>query len=429
MFYRFLPSALQYLLASYLWNQDAPAPPRHALKFELRHEHGLSNDSRIVFADIRPSNQFAAQSADVPTTRVKAYRPSSQAAFQSARFGAALAPPWDEVEIDGPDVQDRETLLTLAKMTNNAYAEPADKDWYDLGPGWNSSYPFGWEPDADGFRGHVFATPDNATVVVSVKGTSAGWIVGGGGPTARKDKLNDNLLFSCCCARVGPTWSTVCGCYEGGYKCDQGCLENALAEESLFYSTGINLYNNVTYMYPQANIWIVGHSLGGSLASLIGVTFGAPVVAFEAPGEKLAAKRLHLPFPPSTQHVVHVYHTADPIAMGTCNGVASSCAIAGYAMETRCHLGKVIRYDTVSKLGWAVDIRTHGIRVVIERLLSGEWEEDKQDSKRADKGKTGNHTVPGLTDEQDCVDCFNWEFGDYRNVSSAGYGCEHGYGP
>lgn len=101
------------------------------------------------------------------------------------------------------------------------------------------SYPFGWEPDADGFRGHIFATPDNSTVIISVKGTSLMWPVGGGGPTQRKDKLNDNLLFSCCCARVGPTWSTVCDCYEGNYKCDQGCLEKSLAEESLFYSIGI----------------------------------------------------------------------------------------------------------------------------------------------------------------------------------------------
>lgn len=41
----------------------------------------------------------------------------------------------------------------------------------------------------------------------------------------------------------------------------------------------------------------LGHSLGGGLASLIGVTFGAPTVAFEAPAEKLAATRLHLPSP------------------------------------------------------------------------------------------------------------------------------------
>ena len=56
-----------------------------------------------------------------------------------------------------------------------------------------------------------------------------------------------------------------------------------------------NLYNNVTYLYPDATIWLTGHSLGGSLAALLGATFGVPVVAFEAPGDKLPATRLHLP--------------------------------------------------------------------------------------------------------------------------------------
>lgn len=159
------------------------------------------------------------------------------------------------------------------------------------------TYPFGWEPDADGFRGHVFVSTDNSTVIVSIKGTSALWLVGDGGPTVKKDKLNDNLLFSCCCAKVGPTWSPVCDCHSGGYTCDQSCLEKSLIEDSLFYSVGTNLYNNITYLYPDANIWVIGHSLGGALASLVGVTFGAPVVAFEAPGEKLAATRLHINLP------------------------------------------------------------------------------------------------------------------------------------
>lgn len=60
-----------------------------------------------------------------------------------------------------------------------------------------------------------------------------------------------------------------------------------------------NLYNNLSYIYPDSNIWVIGHSLGGSLASLLGATFGVPVVAFETPGEKMAAGRLHLPSPVS----------------------------------------------------------------------------------------------------------------------------------
>jgi len=96
--------------------------------------------------------------------------------------------------------------------------------------------PVGWEPDDDGFRGYIFATDDNNTVVLSIKGTNAQWV--DTGPTTEKDKINDNLLFSCCCARVNWSWKTVCDCYRGGWKCNQDCLETALIEESLFYQVG-----------------------------------------------------------------------------------------------------------------------------------------------------------------------------------------------
>jgi len=36
------------------------------------------------------------------------------------------------------------------------------------------------------------------------------------------------------------------------------------------------------------------------------------------------------------QHITHVYHTADVVAMGTCTGVTSVCGLGGYALETRC---------------------------------------------------------------------------------------------
>ena len=36
-------------------------------------------------------------------------------------------------------------------------------------------------------------------------------------------------------------------------------------------------------------------------------------------------------------------------------------------------MGKSIVYDTVSNLSWAVDIRTHTIVNVIEKLLNEPW--------------------------------------------------------
>jgi hypothetical protein len=74
-------------------------------------------------------------------------------------------------------------------------------------------------------------------VIISIKGTSAG-VLGSGGPTAKNDKFNDNLLFSCCCARVDFSWSPVCDCYAGGYKCEQTCLEDALVAESVYATVG-----------------------------------------------------------------------------------------------------------------------------------------------------------------------------------------------
>jgi putative lipase involved disintegration of autophagic bodies len=49
----------------------------------------------------------------------------------------------------------------------------------------------------------------------------------------------DNLLFSCCCARVDFSWSTVCDCYAGGYKCEQTCVEEALVAESVYTAVGL----------------------------------------------------------------------------------------------------------------------------------------------------------------------------------------------
>ncbi|KAF8646685.1 hypothetical protein AX16_007098 [Volvariella volvacea WC 439] len=408
-----LPNSLQFLLASLLGSRvlhhaTPPQPP--PLQFELRHEHALALASelapQVIFNDIPLSSPLLSSSPSLHTlhtTKLTTHKPNSLSAFQSARqlsFHSGQTSSslhWLSDEVPGPDVEKRETLLELAKMTYNSYYEPGSKEWYDLGSKWNKTHPHGWEPTADGLRGHIYISTDNSTVIITIKGTSAGWIVGGGGPTVKKDKINDNTLFSCCCARVGPTWSTVCDCYSGTGRCDERCLEEAVWGEGLFYPVGLDLYTNVSYMYPEANIWLAGHSLGGALSALIGATFGAPVVAFEAPGEKLAARRLHLPTPPSTLHITHVFHTGDPLAMGTCTGVTSVCAIGGYAMESRCHQGKLIRYDTVSKLGWSVDVRNHPIIVVIEKLLSEDWE------KPDENGKGGREVPEVVVEDKDCV--------------------------
>ena len=211
-------------------------------------------------------------------------------------------------------------------MSSNAYTTPKDGSWYDLSGNhttYNLSTSFGWAED--GVRGHVFSSgPNNESIVIALKGTS-GFSGGIGGATGRNDKLNDNLLFSCCCARVDWTWSTVCDCYSGHpNKCNLTCLEDALIDKSVYYPTATDLFNNITAMFPTSNIWLTGHSLGGSLAALLATTFGIPCVTFEAPGDLLPARRLHLPLPPGANWedkgpdfgITHVYSNSDPIPQG-----------------------------------------------------------------------------------------------------------------
>ncbi|KAG9095272.1 hypothetical protein FRC06_009968 [Ceratobasidium sp. 370] len=268
--------------------------------------------------------------------------PGGGAGFRRRDFGGRSLG-WEERDVDGPATDKRETLLALAKMTNNAYFHKDEPGWYDLGGNWTADHNIGWDPEVDGFRGHVFLSVDNSTAILSIKGTSAG--IFGGATTIRKDKLNDNLLFSCCCARVDWTWNTVCGCYGGGNKCDQNCLEESLAEESLFYHVGI----------------------------------------------------------------------------GVCTGPSSLCYVGGYALETKCHLGQTIVYDTVTALHWSVNIKAHFITTITEQLLNEDWSEKVRKGRRwwwrvpPDNGK--RIEVPEPTEDEDCTECYTWEFGDYMNKS------------
>lgn len=370
--------------------------------------------------------------------------------FESATCASSTALEWEDVEVEAPDVTDRTTVLAFAKMAATAYSNNTS-DWDGEG-GFDPTNSFGWE--GDGIRGHIFTTHSNDTIVVALKGTSAAIL--GGGDTAKRDKTNDNLLFSCCCARVSWSWSTVCDCYRGGGdECGQECLERALIEKSVYYPAITDLYNNISYAYPDSQVWITGHSLGGALSSLLGMTFGVPTVTFQAPGERMAAQRLHLPLPPARHPdedpvaalpIVHVYNNADPIATGQCNGAGSVCSSFGYAMESRCHAGKSIVYDTVGKLGWGLTVNAHRIQSLVDDVLGEDWsekvkkkkgeksklvgegegevgekgwrwpwhrggqDEDDEGDSDGDTDEDDKLAVPIARSEEKCQDCTNWKF-------------------
>jgi len=197
-------------------------------------------------------------------------------------------------------------------------------------------------------------------------------------------------------------------------------------------------------------------------------TYGVPSVSFESPGDLLPSRRLHLPLPPppsnsssnSSQRslqdelTTHIFHTADPIPMGVCTGTISTCAIGGFALETRCHTGKTILYDTVGRLQWSVDIRTHPIHIIIDYLLKEDWgvkpkslgggggkgkrtrnwlmgwwpgkgkkgedggedggkgKGDEDDDEKEDGQRKGRGVPEPRFEEDDCEDCFKWTYID-----------------
>lgn len=321
---------------------------------------------------------------------------------EARRMGSAAildASAWTTDDIAVPDITDKKTVISMAYMAADAYVEGEDgADWEDVGEGFDRREDFGWQ--SDGLRGHVWADEKNTTVVIGLKGTSPAVFDGDG--TTTNDKVNDNLFFSCCCAQQGQwTWHQVCDCATSTYSCNNTCVVEALHEEHRYYTAAKELYSNVTELYPDSMIWLAGHSLGGAVSSLLGLTYGLPAVTFEAVPEALAASRLGLPCPPGADPKVpqtwektasyHFGHTADPIYIGTCNGATASCSFAGYALETACHTGQECVYDVVADKGWRVGIGTHKIRAVIKDVLL-QYDD-----------------VPQCRFEPECRDCAQWK--------------------
>ncbi|KAK9479470.1 Alpha/Beta hydrolase protein [Lipomyces japonicus] len=384
------PSPSSFDLAHVFHHGLADFPGLHR-RLDVDGPHAAANhESLLLSSTIARTTRMADRHPDV----VESYL-----AFTFTPNAALTTLDWIDEDVIVPNVTDKQTLLSLAKMTADAYIGiPMSGDWLDVGEPYNESSRFGW--DDKGLRGHVFTDETNSTVVIAIKGTSSA-LFDNDGDTVAADKANDNLLFSCCCARISYVWTTVCDCYSSSYNCTQSCLEDSLYAKDRYYRAVMDMYRNVTALYPKATIWATGHSLGGSMAALLGRTYGVPTVAFEAPPERLAAERLHLPFPPvrsvaadQRQDLPTIWHfgnTADPIFMGVCNGPSSTCWIAGYAMETKCHSGLECVYDTVADKKWHVSISSHRIRAVIDMIES-------------------YNSTPTCTQQAECKDCFEWTF-------------------
>ncbi len=82
-------------------------------------------------------------------------------------------------------------------------------------------------------------------------------------------------------------------------------------------------------------------------------------------------------------------------------------------MSSRCHIGRLIVYDTVTNLSWSVNIRQHGIVNVIDNILNTTWLPSEEIGRE----------VPAPKVEEDCVvspSCSAVDSGSILNVSRVG---------
>lgn len=311
-----------------------------------------------------------------------------------------------------PLLSNIETVVSLGRMCYNVYESMIDNgDWYNTDP-FIIEDDYGWQDD--GLRCYLYTNCDKSILILAIKGTSTS-LFSTNDTTTIRDKYMDNIMFSCCCAAIDFTWTPVCSCYNSSNKCFHDCVSNfvTLQNES-YFKIAQKIYETIRISYPQATIWITGHSLGGALASLIAINSydldtnnenssfpPTSAIAFESPGEMLYAQRLGIfPFSSSVKNltfdsflskypIYHIYHTADPIPYGACVGKFSSCYYAGYALETKCHIGHVYEVNLRHE---RFDINKHKIRYLIDNVLSG------------------IHMMPIPSPQSGCIDCPQWQF-------------------
>jgi lipase ATG15 len=311
-------------------------------------------------------------------------------------------------------------IMNLAKLSYNTYSYPDNSDWN------NNTY-FNNTNDISidnaTVRAYLFSNEDNTKHIIGIKGTKT--MLGLNQIyNVYNDKFNDNLYYSCCFYKESSLYNKIKElrdekCWDdnddddddsGQYilskskKCKKKCFEImndypinyvSIAHDIIEFIKSSEIYN---INFGKHEILFTGHSLGGSLATLMALIYDKIGISFQSPGIKnfVTQSQILKKYNIKNKSFDKIYnfgHNADIIFKGNCKGRLSLCYIGGYIVETKCHIGKVCEYDAINKLNISESIFTHKLKYVIDNIIPN-WETDFPECKKI----------------KNCKDCESWKF-------------------
>lgn len=300
-----------------------------------------------------------------------------------------------------------DNVLQLGYISKNVYYSPDNTEWYDIG----LNKTINITESENTIHAYLFSNYDNSVNIISFKGTSIYWSKNNNlqeikDDTVLNDKINDNLYFACCYYKQSRLFSRYdCKCTDNPQEnncpelpkngCYKECYKNSINYQNNYINIASNIMSKVNEIInlQDSLVILTGHSLGGTIATIMGIKYNKTVVTFEAPGEKHYLDLLGLDYMYNMDNIYHFGHNADIIFTGKCNGALSWCYLGGYNMYTKCHIGKVCEYDTINKLGMKESIFTHRIDYVINNVVQM-W----------------NNTLPECKKVDNCTDCEEWVY-------------------
>lgn len=302
------------------------------------------------------------------------------------------------------------TIYALANMSYNVYLDINDTNKHEV----NLINVQNISLSDDAVKAYLFSNEDYSINVISIKGTSLYWLYNNFENMTTKindndnrkidneinikssgynDKYNDNLFLSCCFYKENSIFKNFC---ENDINktlitmnniknvldqksCSKKCYEESLNLELNYFNIGKkivdNIKTNIIKNFDNTNIIFTGHSLGGVLATMLGLYYNKPVVTFETPGELHYIKMSNMFKQPldKVSNIYHFGHNADPIFIGDCG---YTCSVAGYSVDTKCHIGYTCMYDAKGKLGFSESILNHRMDYVINNVIGPKWNSD-----------------------------------------------------